>query len=141
MCSFACACFPTSRAEWHRRQDPEDFDFMEANPTHGLDAAAGFSGGGRIPLVLPQMTLRALPAAESPSTVPAIHPTIQITSGENRASEAASFSFREARAILGDLFVHKPWIYWTDLIATATIGYVFAAIFLYTPAFTLLSTL
>jgi fatty acid desaturase len=51
-----------------------------------------------------------------------------------RLSEPAPFSFREARRILGDLFVHRPVIYWADLFMTLAIGYGFAALYLYSPA-------
>jgi len=48
---------------------------------------------------------------------------------------AATFSFREARRILGDLFVHRPKFYWADMLVTITIGYGFAFIYLNTPVF------
>src|SRR5271157_1066355 len=47
--------------------------------------------------------------------------------------EPAKFSFREARQILGDLFVHRPAIYWADMVVTLAIGYGFAALYLNAP--------
>ncbi len=55
---------------------------------------------------------------------------------ESTASDSTgTFSFREARRILGDLFVHRPVIYWADMLVTLTIGYGFATIYLKAPAF------
>src|SRR5579871_5226194 len=51
---------------------------------------------------------------------------------------SGEFSFREARQILGDLFEHKPWIYWTDLILTTALGYGGAMVYLRSPAFSLI---
>jgi fatty acid desaturase len=68
----------------------------------------------------------------APSRAPAVS---EIPSPHVRLlSEPATFSFREARRILGDLFVHQPVIYWADLLVTLAIGYGFAAIYLYSPA-------
>src|SRR5262245_59031464 len=36
---------------------------------------------------------------------------------------AVEFSIREARAIIHDLFVPKPWIYWCDLVVSIAVGY------------------
>lgn len=52
-----------------------------------------------------------------------------------RDTTGGTFSFREARRILGDLFVHRTAIYWADMIVTLAVGYGFAAIYLNTPAF------
>jgi fatty acid desaturase len=35
----------------------------------------------------------------------------------------ANFDYAQMRRIVGDLFVHRPWIYWTDMIVSMTIGY------------------
>ena len=50
-------------------------------------------------------------------------------------SGIASFSIKETREIIKDLFVPKQWIYWTDLLVTLAIGYGFAAIYLREPLF------
>ncbi len=49
--------------------------------------------------------------------------------------KTGEFSFRQARSILGDLFIHRAWIYWADLAVTLTIGYGFATVYLRAPAF------
>ena len=48
---------------------------------------------------------------------------------------AANFSIREARVIIGDLFVHKPIIYWTDMLVTLTVGYTASGFYLRSPMF------
>ena len=48
----------------------------------------------------------------------------------------APFSMKETREIIKDLFVHRQWIYWADLLITLAIGYGFAAVYLRQPAFT-----
>jgi fatty acid desaturase len=53
-------------------------------------------------------------------------------------STSGEFSFRQAREILGDLFIHRAWIYWLDLAVTLTIGYGCAMIYLKAPAFSAL---
>jgi fatty acid desaturase len=72
----------------------------------------------------------------APSRAPAVG---KIPSPHVRlSSEPAPFSFRQARRILGDLFVHRPVIYWADLFMTLAIGYGFAALYLYSPAWSTL---
>jgi fatty acid desaturase len=67
----------------------------------------------------------------APSKAPAI---AEIPAPHFRGStEPATFSFREARRILGDLFVHRPAIYWADLVVTLAIGYGCAALYLNAP--------
>src|SRR2546430_2237709 len=59
---------------------------------------------------------------------------------ETRGDAAVSpevFSFREARRILGDLFVHRSAIYWVDMALTLAVGYGFAYLYLNTAAFSL----
>src|ERR1700730_15417757 len=70
-------------------------------------------------------------------TVPLVQPPVSEVPRPHvrRISESAAFSFREARRILGGLFVHRPAVYWADMLVTLTIGYGFAAIYLRAPAF------
>lgn len=45
------------------------------------------------------------------------------------------FSIQDAKAIIADLFSHRPWIYWIDFIICLIVGYAAAAVyFLYPPA-------
>ncbi len=46
---------------------------------------------------------------------------------------SSDFSIAEARAILHDLFQHRPLIYWTDFLTTMVIGYSAAVAFLAQP--------
>jgi len=46
------------------------------------------------------------------------------------ASSSPSFSIRQARDLVDDLFVHRPVIYWTDFLLSLTVGYAFAGIYL-----------
>ncbi|MCA9154901.1 MAG: fatty acid desaturase [Planctomycetales bacterium] len=47
------------------------------------------------------------------------------------SSESAScFSVSQARDIIRDLFEHRAWIYWTDMVVTLAVGYTAAAIYL-----------
>jgi fatty acid desaturase len=48
-------------------------------------------------------------------------------------SSPATFSIAEARRLLGDLFEHRPAIYWTDFLVSLTIGYACAATYLNAP--------
>jgi fatty acid desaturase len=45
-----------------------------------------------------------------------------------------NFSVQYARELIKDLFEHKAWIYWTDLLVTLTIGYSAAMIYFNYPA-------
>src|SRR5262249_44241963 len=47
--------------------------------------------------------------------------------------KTAEMAINEARLLLSDLFVYKPWIYWTDLFITLAIGYTAAGIYLAAP--------
>ena len=58
--------------------------------------------------------------------------------GKPDAPPTGVFSFREARKILGDLFVHRAVVYWADMLITLAVGYGFAYVYLNTPAFSLL---
>lgn len=49
----------------------------------------------------------------------------------------ASFSIREARKIVHPCFVHRPAIYWADMLITVAIGYGFANAYLAAPVFSL----
>jgi len=53
------------------------------------------------------------------------------------APAAPTFSVREARKLLHDQFVHRPMIYWADLLITVGIGYTFAMLYFEAPAFSL----
>ena len=50
----------------------------------------------------------------------------------------STLAINEARALVDDLFVHKPVVYWTDMLVTLAVGYPAAAIYLAAPAFSLL---
>ena len=52
--------------------------------------------------------------------------------------ETPAFSHREAKKLVQDLFTPKPVLYWADFLITVSIGYGFAAIYLTTPAFSLI---
>lgn len=54
------------------------------------------------------------------------------------APSTGAFSFREARRILGDLFIHRPAVYWADMLLTLAVGYGFAYVYLNAPAFSML---
>ena len=43
------------------------------------------------------------------------------------------FSVTEARDIVRDLFVHNPWIYWSDFLISLTIGYAAGFVYLTFP--------
>ncbi len=58
---------------------------------------------------------------------------------DEMAPEHPAFSFREARKLIGDLFVHNSFIYWTDMLLTGAVGYGCATCFLKTPGVTWLS--
>jgi fatty acid desaturase len=53
-------------------------------------------------------------------------------------SEQATASINAARALVGDLFTPRPWIYWTDLALTLAVAYATAGVYLRAPAFSLL---
>lgn len=53
------------------------------------------------------------------------------------ARTAPSFSIREARKIVHPCFVHRPAIYWIDMLVTVAVGYGFANAYLTAPAFSL----
>src|SRR5262245_18453058 len=47
-----------------------------------------------------------------------------------QAADDAVLAINEARAIVADLFEHKAWIYWTDMLVTIAIGYTAAGVYL-----------
>ncbi len=51
---------------------------------------------------------------------------------------SADRTLAQARALIGDLFTHRPIIYWTDLLLTLAIGYTAAAVYLSAAPFSLL---
>lgn len=55
--------------------------------------------------------------------------------GASAAAKHATQSINEARALVSDLFAHKPLVYWTDLLLTLAVGYSMAALYLRSPAF------
>jgi fatty acid desaturase len=60
-------------------------------------------------------------------------------SGSNlSAADSAAASIHEARALVGDLFTARPWIYWSDLAVTLGVGYSAASAYLNAPLFSLL---
>jgi fatty acid desaturase len=50
-------------------------------------------------------------------------------------SAGASIAIHDARALVADLFVHRPAIYWTDLLLTLVVCYSTAAAYLRAPLF------
>ena len=48
-------------------------------------------------------------------------------------ADTSTFSFREAREIVKDLMAPRQWIFWTDMILSAVIGYTFASLYLELP--------
>lgn len=55
--------------------------------------------------------------------------------GATTANDSPQFSIPQAKAVIADLFVHRPVIYWLDFIVTLSIGYGFAAWYLAAPLF------
>src|SRR5260221_14698725 len=83
-----------------------------------------------VPLIAPQS--RALETAIDHRV--SIAPKVRIGGldpcGKPGAPSTGAFSFREARRILGDLFIHRPVIYWADMLLTLAVGYGFAYVYL-----------
>ena len=52
-----------------------------------------------------------------------------------KVRSSATFSVREAKRIVGDLFVHRPAVYWTDFLISLAIGYTFAVLYFKSPLF------
>ncbi len=63
--------------------------------------------------------------------------TTDVTPNVTPAAAAESFSFRQAREIIGDLFDHRADLYWADLAVTLTIGYGAAAFYIHSHTFSL----
>lgn len=53
----------------------------------------------------------------------------------NRTNSADTI--QQARGLVSDLLTPKPWIYWTDLLLTLSVGYGCATVYLAAPAFSL----
>ncbi len=53
----------------------------------------------------------------------------QRSSGTPATPKTAAEAINEARAIVSDLFVHRPVIYWTDLLLTLLVGYAAAGVY------------
>jgi fatty acid desaturase len=51
------------------------------------------------------------------------------------ASHGDALAIAEARGIVADLFVHKPLVYWTDLLLTVALGYSVGAVYLQSELF------
>jgi fatty acid desaturase len=106
---------------------------MATDSTHCTESGAVFVTAPELPLVAPKPQAGASPGRNGVAlrgkTASPIVP-VAVT-----ADAGGTFSFREARRILGDLFVHRPALYWADMLVTLTIGYGFAYIYLNTPAF------
>jgi fatty acid desaturase len=62
-----------------------------------------------------------------PATAAPSHVRPHKSSADAQRAQAA---INEARALVSDLFVHKQWIYWVDLLLTLAIGYSAGAIYL-----------
>ena len=58
------------------------------------------------------------------------HPAQSTLAVQDKGNDAHSALIRQMRRIVGDCFQRQPWIYWTDLLLTVTIGYSAAAIYL-----------
>ncbi len=52
--------------------------------------------------------------------------------------ETPDFSHREVKKLVQDLFTPKPVLFWADFLISVSIGYGFAAIYLTTPAFSVM---
>lgn len=50
-------------------------------------------------------------------------------------TQDVKFPLGRARALVGDLFEPKPWIYWTDFLLSVSVGYACAGVYLTAPAF------
>jgi hypothetical protein len=50
---------------------------------------------------------------------------------------ANSNPIQECRELVADLFTHKPWIYWTDMLLTLAVGYGAGLMYLEAPAFSI----
>src|SRR5262245_66015249 len=63
-----------------------------------------------------------------------------LKSGRSPATQPASrtFSLRETKELIQDLFVPKPLLYWTDFLITVSVAYGFAAIYIMAPPFSLI---
>ena len=57
------------------------------------------------------------------------------TTETTTAPSKEAFSAKEAREIVGDLFQPNPFIYWTDFLASLTVGYTAASIYMVAPVF------
>jgi fatty acid desaturase len=53
-------------------------------------------------------------------------------------AESQSFSIRETKELIQDLFVPKPFLYWTDFLITVSVAYGFAAMYSVAPPFSLI---
>src|SRR5215831_11410924 len=60
--------------------------------------------------------------------------------GRSTATQPASrtFSLRETKELVQDLFAPKPILYWTDFLITVSVAYGFAAIYIIAPPFSLI---
>ncbi len=63
--------------------------------------------------------------------------TTDVAPSVTPAGTAESFSFRQAREIIADLFDHRADLYWADLLVTLTIGYGAAAFYIHSHTFSL----
>jgi fatty acid desaturase len=52
-----------------------------------------------------------------------------------------SFSLREAKELIQDLFAPKPLLYWTDFLITVSVAYGLAALYIMAPPFSLLQVI
>jgi ferredoxin len=69
----------------------------------------------------------SLPEYHDPSTLPLVGPTVVPTlrapdRASPRRAAAPGFSLAQARASVGERFTPKPWVYWTDLLASWCAG-------------------
>ena len=60
--------------------------------------------------------------------------------GRSTATQPASrtFSLRETKELIQDLFAPKPLLYWTDFLITVSVAYGFAAMYIMAPPFSLI---
>jgi fatty acid desaturase len=60
--------------------------------------------------------------------------------GRSTATQPASrsFSLRETKELIQDLFAPKPLLYWTDFLITVSVAYGFAAIYIMAPPFSVI---
>ncbi|HEV3418206.1 MAG TPA: fatty acid desaturase [Pirellulales bacterium] len=108
---------------------------MSSSPTQVGASPAGLTASSvSMPIIASRSTAEAR-ADHNSSALKSPPSAADETNGERPESAVGAFSFREARRILGDLFVHRAAIYWADMLLTLTVGYGFAMVYFRAAAF------